>query len=121
MERVSPLKNDIDVTDAEIDAAIERGKSAPDLRKVKSARYDAQADMLELCFPEGTELFIPRRLLEELSGATPEDLTTIDFSGSGTVLWWPRLEVGHAVSDLEAGWYGSPSWCEHMGLHPRAA
>lgn len=104
-------------TDAEIDAAIEASKDAPTPRGANRATYDPAFDTIIVGFAEGTELRIPRRLLYELDKVTNAfDLSTIELEGLGTVLWWPRLEVGHAVSDLERGLYGPPAWLRSLGI-----
>ncbi len=112
------------MTEEEIDAEVERAFAdaefvGPYLCHVSEARYNAQADVLFIAFPEGTEMRIPRRLLEGLADAKPEDVAEIEIVG-GEVLWWERLEVGHAVSDLVQGWYGSRSWCREHRLLPKA-
>jgi len=57
---------------------------------------------------------IPRRLLQGLTDANPEDLNRIELLGQGTGLYWPAMDVAHLVTGLLAGVYGSAKWMEQL-------
>ena len=107
-------------TDAEIDAAIVRGRVAS-VPAVAAAAYDAGRDEVALHFENGTRLQIPRALLEGLAGAAPAALAEIEILGPGTGLYWPRLDVAHAVSGLLDGIFGTRKWMRELGRRGGAA
>ncbi len=110
----------IATTDAEIDAAIARGRlaSAP---AVVSAEYDRLRDDIALRFANGVRLQIPRALLEGLTEASPGALAEIEIVGPGTGLRWPQLDVAHYVPGLLGGVFGTRSWMRELGRKGGAA
>ncbi|MEO7029592.1 MAG: DUF2442 domain-containing protein [Acidobacteriaceae bacterium] len=81
-------------TDAEIDAAIERGKAFDKHPRVRSARYEPSIDAFSLVLSTGQRFFIPRETLEGLENATEAELSEIEIY-SGLSLAWPQLDVDH--------------------------
>jgi Protein of unknown function (DUF2442) len=100
-------------TDAQIDAAIERGRRAPVLRVVAAA-YDEPADEIAVRFENGARLAIPRRLIEGLTDAAAAQLREIQIAGPGTGLYWPRLDVAHHVRGLVDGVFGTRQWMREI-------
>jgi hypothetical protein len=100
-------------TDAEIDAAIARGKLVPSHRVVE-ATYNAAADRISIRFENGTRLEVPRKLLQGLTDAKPAQLRTIEILGPGTGLNWPALDVAHYVPGLLDGVFGTRQWMNDL-------
>jgi hypothetical protein len=108
------VRSRIVTSDAEIDAAIARGRlaSAP---AVVTAEYDRVRDEIALRFVNGVRLQIPRALLEGLAEASPGAVAEIEILGPGTGLRWPRLDVAHYVPGLLDGVFGTRKWMRELG------
>jgi len=102
-------------TDAEIDAAIARGKNFEPSHRVVGATYSVGADEVRLRFENGTGLEIPRKLLQGLEDAKPAQLRTIQILGPGTTVYWPDVNVGHHVPELIGGVFGTRKWMSELG------
>jgi vacuolar-type H+-ATPase subunit E/Vma4 len=99
------------VTDAEIDAAIERGRRyAKYDRRVLKATYSKTTDRLRLVLDDGSTVTIPRALIQGLSDASERELKRIQILSDGTGLLWPLLDVAHYVPGLLGGVYGTEKW-----------
>jgi len=102
-------------SDEQIDAAIEEARRFAKIdRKVIRATYSAGTDSIILLLENGVTHSIPRRLLQGLTDANPEDLNRIELLGQGTGLYWPAMDVAHLVTGLLAGVYGSAKWMEQL-------
>jgi hypothetical protein len=101
-------------TDAEIDAAIARGALQPS-HQVVAAAYRPTSDAVAIRFADGVELRVPRRLVQGLQHATPEQLRRIEIEGPGTGLVWPALGIAHYVPGLVAGLFGTGPWMAEIG------
>jgi hypothetical protein len=109
-------------TDAEIDAAIEQARRHEKQdRRVVRASYSGGTDSILLLLENGVTHSIPRRLLQGLADANPNDLNNIELLGGGTGLYWPALDMAHLVSGLLAGVYGSAKWMKHLQLESEAS
>jgi len=103
--------------DHEIEAAIETARRTERFdRRVIRALYSEGADMVVLQLENGVTHSIPRKLLQGLSEARPDQVSEIELLGSGTGLYWPALDVSHLVSGLLAGVYGSARWMKALNL-----
>jgi len=106
-----PEPANLTTTDAEIDAAIARGrKYAKYDRRVMKATYSKKMDTLRLVLDDGATCTIPRPLIQGLPGAEGKALKRIQILGDGTGILWPLLDVAHYVPELFAGVYGSEKW-----------
>jgi uncharacterized protein DUF2442 len=101
-------------TDAEIDAAIAKAALYP-FPEAVAASYDPAGDAVAIRFADGVELRLPRRLVQGLQHATPEQLRRIEMEGPGTGLVWPALGVAHYVPGLVAGVFGTRQWMAEIG------
>ena len=106
--------NKIVTSDAEIDAAIAKA-ALHRLPEAVAASYELAGDAIAIRFADGVELRLPRRLLEGLQDATPEQLGRIELEGPGTGLVWPALGVAHYVPGLVAGVFGTRQWMAEIG------
>jgi hypothetical protein len=106
----------IATTDAELHAAVARGRlAAASLPSAVRAQYDASDDSIVISLRSGVMLIIPRRLLQGLEQATPEQLRDIELVGPGTGLHWPRLDVDHYLPGLIQGLFGTREWMAEIG------
>jgi hypothetical protein len=101
-------------TDAEIDAAIDVAERHP-VNPAVGAMYVVADDAIAIDFADGVQLRIPRRLVQGLQHATPDQLGRIQIEGPGTGLLWPVLGVAHYIPGFVAGIFGTPQWMAEIG------
>ncbi len=100
-----------ELTDAEIDAARERGRLAASAEpRAASAIYDKRLQRLIIELSNGISISIPPRLIEGLGDATPAQLAGIVIQGQGYGLRWPALDVDMSVPGLIAGAFGTRAY-----------
>ena len=113
---MAKVKAHADVTDAEIAAAIARGKVfeqyAP--RAIRAV-YRDQDDTIAITLSTGVELAIPRKLLQGLKSADPRDVAKIEILGPGSTLHWEALDVDHGLATLLKGVFGNRRWMSEIG------
>ena len=100
--------NDYEISDVELDAAVERGRdqlsSAP---LAASARYDATTQRLILELTNGSTFMVPAGLVQGLADATDEQRSDIDVWGDGYALRWESLDLDFTVPGLISGIFGT--------------
>lgn len=101
-------------TDAEIDAAIARGRLHA-VPGVVEAAYDVANDMIAIRMENGVRMAFPRHLLQGLENASADQVRDIELAGAGTGLYWPQLDVGHYVPGLIDGIFGTRRWMQTVG------
>lgn len=101
----------MELTDAQIEAANERGRiaQASEPRAV-SARYDAKAGRIVVELTSGATFAFPPALVQGLCDATPEQLADIEVSPIGYGLHWPQLDEDYSVPGLMNGVFGTAKW-----------
>lgn len=98
-------------TDAELEAAAERGRVAQQSEpRALSARYDAKAERIVVELTSGATFAFPPTLVQGLAGATPEQLADIQLSPIGYGLHWPQLDEDYSVPGLMNGLFGTAKW-----------
>lgn len=99
-----------EITDAQIDAALERGalarKSEP---RAASARYDRPTGRVIVELTNGAAFAFPAALVQELEAASPDQLAQVEVLGVGHGLHWEALDVDLTVPGLLAGVFGTQS------------
>lgn len=99
-----------DLTDAEIDAALERGRQAGlNEPRAEAARYDRSRHAIEIEFANGIKMSIPVGLLQGLEAAAPTYLAKVEILGGGTGLHWHDLDVDLSVPGLVSHVLGTKS------------
>lgn len=101
----------VDLTDAQIEAANERGRiaAATEPRAV-SARYDAEAERIVVELTSGATFAFPPALVQTLCDATPEQLADVEVSAAGFGLHWPQIDEDYTVRGLMNGVFGTVKW-----------
>ena len=97
-----------DLTDAQIDDALKRGKTAR-LHEPRAAmaRYDRQLDRVTVELTNGCTFAFPPRLAQGLETATEDQLGQIEILGGGYGLHWEALDCDLSIPDLLAGLFGT--------------
>src|SRR5690348_846574 len=104
------------VTEDEIDAAVALGRvAARNLPIAEYAMYDPADDTIVVRIRSGVTLRVPRRLLQGLEDATPEQVAEIELVGPGIGLHWPRLDVDHYLPGVVQGIFGTREWMAELG------
>jgi hypothetical protein len=97
-----------EISDAQIDAALERGKYALETEpRAVSARYDRKLERVVVELTNGCTFAFPPRLGQGLEAATDEELDQVEILGLGYGLHWEALDVDLSVPGLLAGLFGT--------------
>jgi hypothetical protein len=93
-----------------------RGKArAEDASAVVSARYDSDADVIDLRFGGGGSMSIPRKLVPGLEKASETKIASIVVSPAGDALSWPSLNVDVYVPGLVERAFGARLFAASTG------
>lgn len=74
-----------------------RQETAP---RAEAAFYDRDDDVLVIEFNNGASVDVPRKLLPELRGASPDDLAEVELMPGGSALHWENLDVDFSVAAI---------------------
>jgi hypothetical protein len=100
-----------DLTDTEIDAALERGRIAQQSEpRAASARYDRKSGRVIVELTNGCIFAFPPCMAQGLEAATDSDLATVQILGAGYGLHWEDLDVDLSVPGLLAGLFGTKAY-----------
>jgi hypothetical protein len=103
-------------TDAEIDAAIARGKIYDQYRpRAVAATYCQKADTIVVKLATGVEIVIPRKLMQGLEKATAAQIARVRVEDHGSMLHWESLDLDHYVPGLIEGVFGNRRWMSEIG------
>jgi hypothetical protein len=98
----------VDISDAEIDAALARGAAADATEpRATSARYDAKTKRVVLELRNGSTFAFPAHLAQGLEDATDAELGNLELWGDGFALHWEALDADFTVPGLLAGIFGT--------------
>jgi len=100
-----------DISDAEIDAAIARGKIARATEpRAAAARYDRTLGRVVVELTSGCSFAFPPRLAQGLEQATEAQLEEVEILGRGSGLHWEALDADLSVPGLLAGIFGTKAY-----------
>lgn len=100
-----------DISDSQIDAAIERGRQALETEpRAASARYDRKLDRIVVHLTNGCTFAFPPRLAQGLETATEDQLKEVQILGLGYGLHWEALDVDLSIPGLLAGLFGTKAY-----------
>jgi hypothetical protein len=101
----------VELTDAQIEAALERGRIAQQTEpRATSARYDAKSGRIIVELTSGATFAFPPKLVEGLCDGTPSDLAKLEVLPNGFGLHWPSLDEHYSVPGLMNGIFGTARW-----------
>ena len=106
-----------ELTDADIDAALERGREARRTEpRAAAVRYDREAGRIVVDLANGCTFCFPPHLAQGLETATETELAEVKILGAGYGLHWERLDVDLSVPGLLAGLFGTRAFmAQHAG------
>jgi hypothetical protein len=97
-----------EITDAEIEAARERGRIVAETQPhATSARYDAKARRIIVELTNGATFAFPPALVEGLTSASDDELAEVEVIGKGYGLHWETLDEDYTVPGLVNGVFGT--------------
>ena len=100
-----------ELTDADIDAALARGRSARTSEpRAAKARYDRKTGRVVVELTNGCTFAFPPRVAQGLEAATDEDLAAVEILGAGYGLHWEALDVDLSIPGLLAGLFGTKAY-----------
>ncbi|HEX8905069.1 MAG TPA: DUF2442 domain-containing protein, partial [Longimicrobiaceae bacterium] len=103
------------VSDAEVRAAIRRGRQADVTEpRAASATYDRATGRVVIELTNGCSFAFPGKLGQGLRGATPEQLAAVEVMAGGRALRWDELDVDLGVAPLVSGIFGSAAWMREL-------
>jgi hypothetical protein len=104
-----------ELTDAQIDAASERGRTARlNEPRAQTVRYDRYLGRVIVELTNGCTFTFPPHLAQGLEAATDEQLCQVEILGAGYGLHWEALDADLSVPGLLAGLFGTQA---HMARH----
>jgi hypothetical protein len=99
-----------ELSDVEIDAALERGRRLQAQEpRASAARFDHQTGKITLDLTNGCTFVFPVRLIQGLDGATDDDLAAVELLPQGRGLHWEGPDVDISVHGLVNGIFGTRS------------
>ena len=98
------------IPDDVVARARKRGQALRHAGHAVAARYDHRTARVVVTLNTDVQISFPARRVEELAGATPEELAAIEITPSGLGLHWPLLDADLYVPGLLAGQLGSKRW-----------
>jgi len=109
------MVNDAAVSDAEIRAALKRGREADRVEpRALSARYDAESGRVVMELANGCAFAFPAELGQGLRGASAERLAAVEVVAGGRALRWDALDVDLGVAPLVSGIFGTAAWMREL-------
>jgi len=104
-----------DLTNAEIDAALERGRIARAIEpRAARARYDRKLGRIVVDLTNGCVFAFPPRMAQGLGKATDNQLAEVEILGRGYGLHWESLDVDLSIPGLLAGIFGTRSYMARL-------
>ena len=100
-----------ELTDAQIDAALERGRTARlHEPRAAAARYDRRSGRVVVELTNGCTFAFPPQLAQGLEAATEEQLSQVEILGVGSGLHWEALDADLSIPGLLAGLFGTKAY-----------
>ena len=100
-----------ELTDAQVDAALERGRTArAHAPRAAAARYDRRSGRVGVERSNGCPVAFPPRLAQGLEAATEEQLSQVEVLGAGSGLHWEARDAELSIPGLLAGLFGTKAY-----------
>ncbi|MBV8370854.1 MAG: DUF2442 domain-containing protein [Candidatus Eremiobacteraeota bacterium] len=87
-------------TDAELDAALARGREERARDGACDVRYDATADRIEITMNNSATVSIARKAIPGLERATVDQLADVRLTPLGTSMSFERIDADYAIHGL---------------------
>lgn len=91
----------VTTTDAEIDAAIAKGRAYDRLSaKIIAARYLPARDVVAVRLSTGALIEIPRKTIPRFLSMRAKDLARVEIGPAGASIWFQPADVGAELDEL---------------------
>jgi hypothetical protein len=105
----------VELTDAEIDAALARGKALASREpRARSASYHPCLGRVVVELTNGCGFSFPPHMVQGLENAAPEHLAEVEILGNGYGLHWEALDTDVSVPGLLAGVFGTKAYMARL-------
>jgi hypothetical protein len=101
-EREIMRKVIVEISDEQIEEALEDARNAPPEIEILEAEFHSQPalEFLRMKLSDGRTLLVPREDLGELKNATTAQAKDIMILSPGVSVWWPQLDDGIYLKDF---------------------
>lgn len=100
-----------ELTDAQIDDALEHGRTARlHEPRAAAAHYDRRSGRVIVELANGCTFAFPPKLAQGLEAATEEQLSEVEILGAGSGLHWEALDTDLYIPGLLAGLFGTKAY-----------
>ena len=97
--------------ETQFDAAEARGRELMETAmRAAEARYDPATGRVMIDLTNGCAYAFPAQLVQDLNGATDDQLAGVEVDGLGFNLHWPALDADLYVPALVSGVFGTRAW-----------
>jgi hypothetical protein len=101
----------VGVTDVQLKAAEARGRKMLEVEpRALAARYEQATGRVVIDLVNGCSYAFPAQLVQDLQGASGDDLANVEVDGLGFNLHWPALDADLYVPALVSGIFGTRAW-----------
>lgn len=100
----------MEITERDFELAEKRAQALREAGYAVSAQYDRPTGRIIIDLSTGIQLVVPTIKIQDLSGASPEDLERIEVSPTGLGLHWPALDADVFIPGLLQGIFGTKRW-----------
>jgi hypothetical protein len=112
----------IDLSDAQLAAAEERGRIAAQIEpRAATARYDRRRGRIVVALTNGCTFTFPPHLAQGLEDANDDQLADFEVLGNGYGLHWEALDVDLSIPGLLAGLFGTSAYMARRAGQARSA
>jgi hypothetical protein len=109
------------LTDAQIDAALERGRTARlQEPRATAARYDRRSGRVIVELANGCTFAFPPHLAQGLEAASDEQLSQVEILGAGSGLHWEAFDADLSIPGLLAGLFGTKAYMAQQAGRARS-
>lgn len=97
--------------ESQLDVAEARGRELMETAmRATEARYDRTTGRVTIDLTNGCAYAFPAQLVQDLNGATDDQLAGVEVDGLGFNLHWPALDADLYVPALVSGVFGTRTW-----------
>ena len=97
--------------EAQLNAGEARGREVMETAmRAAEARYDRASGRVMIDLTNGCAYAFPAKLVQDLNGATDDQLASVEVDGLGFNLHWPSLDADLYVPALVSGVFGTRAW-----------
>lgn len=101
----------VELTKAEYDAAIERGRIVRETKPhAACAHYDPKTGHIVVELTNSAIFTFPPQLLQDMEHGTPEQFAEVEVIAGGYGLHWESLDADFTVPGLLNGVFGTAKW-----------